>query len=207
MGEKLTEITDERLDRRCSAMKCAALTLFTEQGFEATKLSEVVERAGGSLATLYKLFGNKEGLLEAVIADTRDHGTDIIRVIAARGESPSKTLHEIGLALHEVVLSPEYMAVFRIVMSRCIADSEFAQDFFNKAQLGKRVALHDLFHTWAAEGVAMNGDPTMLADVFLGMHVLDFQLEAISHGHIEAATPDQIRGRTDFFLRGAGLTD
>ncbi|GGD74333.1 TetR/AcrR family transcriptional regulator [Croceicoccus mobilis] len=207
MSEKLTEITDERLDRRCNAMKCAALTLFTEQGFEATKLSEVVERAGGSLATLYKLFGNKEGLLEAVISDTRDHGADIIREIAARGGKPSVTLHEVGLALHESVLSPEYIAIFRIVMSRCIADSSFAEDFFKKTQLGKRVALHDIFQLWAEQGVEMIEEPTMLADIFLGMHVLDFQMEAISHGHFEPATPEQIRRRTDFFLRGAGLAD
>lgn len=34
-----------------------------EQGYDGTSLAEIVRRSGGSLATLYDLFGNKQGLL------------------------------------------------------------------------------------------------------------------------------------------------
>jgi AcrR family transcriptional regulator len=41
--------------------------LFIERGFAGTSVNEVVRRAGGSLATLYAQYGNKEVLFEAVM--------------------------------------------------------------------------------------------------------------------------------------------
>ena len=45
----------------------AAESLFLEQGYDTTSLAAIVKRSGGSLATLYELFGNKQGLLRAII--------------------------------------------------------------------------------------------------------------------------------------------
>lgn len=42
----------------------SALELFLERGFENTSLSDIVAKSGGSLATIYKLFDNKEKLFE-----------------------------------------------------------------------------------------------------------------------------------------------
>src|SRR5688500_10647932 len=53
-------------ERRQSAILDAAESLFLEQGYERTSLAEIVKRSGGSLATLYELFGNKQGLLHAI---------------------------------------------------------------------------------------------------------------------------------------------
>ncbi|RYD43145.1 MAG: TetR/AcrR family transcriptional regulator, partial [Sphingomonadales bacterium] len=48
-------------ERRQSAILDAAESLFLEQGYERTSLAEIVKTSGGSLATLYELFGNKQG--------------------------------------------------------------------------------------------------------------------------------------------------
>jgi AcrR family transcriptional regulator len=45
----------------------AATEVFTEKGYQHARLSEIVARAGGSLATLYRVFGDKEGLAHAII--------------------------------------------------------------------------------------------------------------------------------------------
>lgn len=45
----------------------AATVVFTEKGYRHARLSEIVARAGGSLATLYRVFGDKEGLAHAII--------------------------------------------------------------------------------------------------------------------------------------------
>lgn len=54
---------------RRQAMVEAARDLFLEHGFEKTNVSDVVRRSGGSLATLYALFGSKEGLFEAIVEE------------------------------------------------------------------------------------------------------------------------------------------
>ena len=48
----------------------AALALFVEKGFAATRSEEVARRAGVSKGTLYLYFPSKEELLKAVIADS-----------------------------------------------------------------------------------------------------------------------------------------
>ena len=46
----------------------AALSLFVEKGFAATRTDEVAARAGVSKGTLYLYYASKEELLKAVIA-------------------------------------------------------------------------------------------------------------------------------------------
>src|SRR3546814_5445337 len=59
-------------ERRHEAILDAAEALFIEQGYDRTSLAEIVRRSGGSLATLYELFGNKQGLLHAIAIRWRD---------------------------------------------------------------------------------------------------------------------------------------
>lgn len=47
----------------------AASELFCRQGINATGVDAVVEAAGTAKATLYKVFGSKEGLIEAVLLE------------------------------------------------------------------------------------------------------------------------------------------
>jgi AcrR family transcriptional regulator len=59
-----------RKDARPSELLDAALDLFVEKGFTATRSEEVAARAGVSKGTLYLYFPSKEDLLTAVIRHT-----------------------------------------------------------------------------------------------------------------------------------------
>src|SRR3546814_3108340 len=56
-------VATRRQDRR-KAILDAAESLFLDQGFDRVSLAAVVGQSGGSLATLYELFGNKQGRSE-----------------------------------------------------------------------------------------------------------------------------------------------
>ena len=56
-----------RKDARPSELLAAALELFAEKGFAATRLDDVARRAGVSKGTLYLYFDSKEALFKAVI--------------------------------------------------------------------------------------------------------------------------------------------
>lgn len=58
--------------RRHQALITAATEIFLQYGFEGATLDMIIERAGGSRTTLYKNFGDKEGLFAAVIASMID---------------------------------------------------------------------------------------------------------------------------------------
>ena len=194
-----------RLDRRRHAIVEAARTLFIEQGYERTTLGRIVEKAGGSLATIYKLFGNKDGLLEAVVFEKAASGEELIRRAASGGADPADVLHWIAAGLHQQFLDPDVVALVRIVIARSVCDPEFAKRFFERTATRTRDALEALFGDWRTAGIELSGTPDFLAEVFLGLFVSDLQTEAISHGAGTQHSPDRIRKRTEFFIEGAGL--
>lgn len=58
-----------RKEARPSELTAAALALFVEKGFAATRLEDVAQRAGVSKGTLYLYFDSKEALFKAVIQE------------------------------------------------------------------------------------------------------------------------------------------
>src|SRR6059036_649824 len=69
-----------RKDARPGEIVAAALEVFGERGFAATKLADVARRAGVTKGTVYLYFDSKEALFKAVIRET------IVPVIA-KGEA------------------------------------------------------------------------------------------------------------------------
>ena len=62
-------LRSRRKDERPSELVAAALDLFVERGFAATRLDDVAARAGVSKGTLYLYFESKEALFKAVIEE------------------------------------------------------------------------------------------------------------------------------------------
>ena len=58
-----------RKEARPSELTAAALDLFVEKGYAATRLEEVAARAGVSKGTLYLYFDSKEALFKAVVRE------------------------------------------------------------------------------------------------------------------------------------------
>ena len=58
-----------RKEARPSELTAAALALFVEKGFAATRLEDIAQRAGVSKGTLYLYFDSKEALFKAVIQE------------------------------------------------------------------------------------------------------------------------------------------
>ncbi len=60
---------ERRKDARPSELTAAALDLFVERGFAATRLDDIAARAGVSKGTLYLYFDSKEALFKAVVRE------------------------------------------------------------------------------------------------------------------------------------------
>lgn len=61
---------ERRKDARPQELLAAALDLFVERGYAATRLDDVAARAGVSKGTLYLYFTNKEELFKAVVRES-----------------------------------------------------------------------------------------------------------------------------------------
>jgi len=195
------------LDRRRLAIVRAARNLFVEQGFERTTLSDIVDRAGGSLATVYKLFGNKEGILEVVVFEQASSGTALVIEATEQGGTPAQILHRLSESFQVHFLNPEMVALVRIVIARSVSNKDFAQRFFERTATRTHNSLRQMFTTWHEDGIAMSAPPDILAELFLGMFVSDVHTEAISHSLRTNKSRTRLHARTEFFIAGAGLLD
>jgi AcrR family transcriptional regulator len=73
-----------RKEARPSELTAAALELFVEKGFSATRLEEVAQRAGVSKGTLYLYFDSKEALFKAAIQEGIIPAVDEAEAMAAQ---------------------------------------------------------------------------------------------------------------------------
>lgn len=105
--------TDRGTARRQAFLE-AAREVFLEQGYEAASVNDVVRRAGGSLATLYAQFGNKEGLFRAVMVDQYQRFVSALATEAIDHQSLEEGLQAIGEHFMRALLSPKNLAYLRI---------------------------------------------------------------------------------------------
>lgn len=167
-------------ERRQDAFLDAAETLFMEQGYDRTSLAEIVRRSGGSLATLYELFGNKQGLLHAIAIRWRDETTQgRVNQVAASDTSIVETL--MGFVRRELDLwqSPRTVALLRMLVSEGLRDRDFALQTYRDLHLPFIAELSDLFASWAASGEAEIDDPEAAAHLFLSTISGDMMLNRL----------------------------
>lgn len=191
---------------RCRALLDAAAILFAEQGFALTSLSDIVERAGGSRNTLYEHFGNKEGLLRAVVkehcARVLDDAADV-QALNAMG--PEMGLNRFGLHIASTLMVPETTAILRLLVSEGSRVPDVAASFFHSG-LEKTVGrLAEYLRRLDESGRLHVRDPMTAAQLFTGMvvgHLLPKQLllpdETIAVEEVEANVRQSVR----LFLQG-----
>ena len=63
MNGKITQRSAERKEKFIQA----GMEIFLEKGYENTSLTDIIKKSGGSLASVYKFFENKEGLFRAIV--------------------------------------------------------------------------------------------------------------------------------------------
>jgi AcrR family transcriptional regulator len=87
-----SESTVERVSAR-ERLMAAASELFYEEGVHTVGVDRLVERAGVAKATLYSLFGSKDGLVRAYLTERHDATRDrMTRELASRFDTPRERL-------------------------------------------------------------------------------------------------------------------
>lgn len=83
---------ERRKGDRPAELLAAALDLFVERGYAATRLDDVATRAGVSKGTLYLYFDNKEELFKAVVRENVVARISQTRELARRFRGPREEL-------------------------------------------------------------------------------------------------------------------
>ncbi len=179
--------SDPRREKRRDAMLDAARALFLEQGYDTVSLSDVVALSGGSLSTLYALFGNKRGLLKEVMQTQFERDMRELDAIIGRGNSPAETLLDITLGTQEYLAAADMVRFMRFVIGESLRSPEFGQKFFENVHLRFVERYAALFGRWHDEGLLRIPDAGLAARQFTSLVLHDLHVRAIYTGGDGAA--------------------
>ena len=109
----------EKGKKRYELIVKTALDLFLKNGYEKTSLSDIVAISGGSLASIYTFFENKEGLFKAIIEQEID---DFIKEIDERidlkiSHSLEEFLTKFATIIFSIICTKKNISLGRIMMS------------------------------------------------------------------------------------------
>lgn len=157
----------------------AATEVFLEQGYEAATVAEIGRRAGGSLQTLYRLFGNKEGLFRAIIESKASSVYAPLESADIVDRPPRQALYELGMRLSRLSLSREALMVHRIILAESHRNPDLRRLFFEAGPGRARDLLAAYLRRQVAAGRLRIGDCDMAAMQFLDLVKGSFALRAL----------------------------
>lgn len=185
----------------------AAMEVFIERGYEAASLQEIVNRAGGSLATLYRLFGNKEGLFHAVIERKAESVLGGITVPEQTDMPPDQLLFMLGSRLLDLILSKEAIGVHRLIIAEGAKNPQLREIFMDIAPNRTYAFLTEYFKLQIKAGRFRDCDPRLAAIQYFEMVKGSFYMRSLLGEDIKLSRKERqhvVQHAVDIFLQGIG---
>lgn len=198
-----TRLTAKGLERRRRILE-AAEDIFLEQGFENACVSDIMGRAGGSMSTLYRCFGNKLGLFEAMIQQSCDDLFASFDEAKVWSDDPAETLYRFGRRFIELSCASKALAMYRLVLSINGTDSTQIQNlFYTYGPERIRKHLTRYLEQQKSEGRLDIGCCTIAACQFVEMIRQPWHLQAMLGVPYDPELPEiALKQGVEIFLRG-----
>jgi AcrR family transcriptional regulator len=155
-----------RKDARPSELTAAALELFVDKGFAATRLDDIAAHAGVSKGTLYLYFDSKEALFKAVIEE------GIVPTMAAAEQrvaeysgSAQALLHELIFGWWQHIGATRLAGVPKLIVSESRNFPEVAQYYHDQVIVRGRALLRTALLRGIASGEFRALDPETTIDL------------------------------------------
>lgn len=191
-----------RGERRIEAILRAAVREFLRHGYANTTIDRIVERAGGSKATLYKNFRNKRELLAAVVDAVTVRRSDSELDLAE--PDVRKALLSFSSRRLKIVFSPEHLALLRLIIAESKRFPEISRTYHQHGPGHSFRLLSDYFIAQTARGGLRVNDPTEAVNHFVGMLVHPWYLQSL-YGFGAPPSDEDLertaRSAVDSFLR------
>lgn len=193
-------------ERRRKAIMEAAMSLFTEKGYAAVTMDEIISVAGGSKSSLYKYFGNKEGVLKAVVESLADDMLQEINIPFHSYQTPREALNRIGLRVSKLILSANASNQYRIAISNSNVFPDTSRIWYESGPERTFDGLAEYLKRENSAGRLQVDNPKRAALFFLGMIVFKDHL-TMSIGFDpppESEMKEIVKEAVDVFLSAYG---
>jgi AcrR family transcriptional regulator len=159
-------IRQRRKEARPAELTAAALDLFVERGFAATKLDDIAARAGVSKGTLYLYFSSKEDLFKAVIQQgilpVLDEGEALM---ATHSGDAMSLLRMLLLSWWQMVGATRLAGVSKLMIAESGNFPEVARFYYENVIVRGRDLVRQALHRGIAAGEFRSVDIESTIDV------------------------------------------
>ena len=157
----------------------AAMHAFMELGYAEASTLKIATRAQVSKRELYALFGSKQAMLAACIADRAQRmrlPTDLPQ--ARSREMLAVVLSKFGAILLREISDPAVMGVFRLAITEAQRAPEVARTL-ETAREAVREAMRNVVTQAQVDGLLAPGDPAEIASRYFGLLWGDLQVSML----------------------------
>src|SRR5437764_4466188 len=148
----------------------AAMEAFMERGYTETSTLEIATRARVSKRELYALFGNKQAMLAACIADRSLRMRLPADLPAAHNRKMlASTLARFGAILLREICHPAVIGVFRLAIAEAGRSPEVARTLDVIGREASRAALRSVLTQAQSAGLLQAADPGPMVGQFLAL--------------------------------------
>ncbi|HEU5359899.1 MAG TPA: TetR/AcrR family transcriptional regulator [Candidatus Deferrimicrobiaceae bacterium] len=165
----LEELSNTAGQNRRKAMIEAAYSLFIEKGYGSVSVDDIIRVSKGSKSSLYKFFGNKEGILKAVIESLAEEFLREIHLEFPSGGTPREALNRIGVVFADLALSDIAINQHRHAVSHVKAFPDLAKLWYESGPKRTMDGFANFLERETAAGRLRVADPARAAWFFLGM--------------------------------------
>ena len=149
----------------------AARHEFAANGYAATSTETVARRAGVSTKTLYRLVPTKAALFEGMVSDRLDRFLSDFRIHVADDADIETGLNAALLAVADLALDPEVVALQRIILQETGQFSDLAVTFYRNGIVRTAGALSNWLRVQAKQGRIELDNAEEAAGILIGMVV------------------------------------
>jgi AcrR family transcriptional regulator len=194
----------EELRGKGEAVLGAAERAFLAAGFGAVTMDAIAREAGVSKATVYAHYASKEALFGAVVmrlSERRFHGFSVEALDPLDIEA---SLSAIALRFLDLVLSPEAIALNRIIIAEVIRFPALGAVFWEAGPERTRAQIESFLRRAVAAGSLAIANPRLAAEQFVALARGEIHLRSLlrlEHPGDPAALREAAERTIAMFLR------
>ncbi len=184
----------------------AAARVFLQKGYAAATMHAIALDAGMSKKTVYQVFASKLALFDALLADRI---FELPAPPCLDGVDAEEDLTRLLLAIADVLLLPDRMALIRLIISDGPSSPELSTAFARLQMVQDLNAVETWLKQLQDRGQLRPGDVVMDAKLLFGMTIAEPILKALVNApgrRDDPAIEHQIRAAVRIFLRGLEAT-
>jgi TetR/AcrR family transcriptional repressor of mexJK operon len=200
----MTVVRMTATDRRRLITRAAG-ELFIARGYSGVSMDDVLTAVGGSKQTIYRHFTDKNELFRASVEALCDEWSGPLRAFTPGSADLADTLVALGEHFAGIVLTPEAIALHRLVTSEALRIPGLGQVFAEHGPDAGHAVLARCLQDACADGLISIKDPVRAAAQLYQAMLGDAQMRLLTDAPVkltDAEVRTSITTAVDVFLHG-----